>query len=169
MTAADPDSARIATFWSARRADMPDLPEAVPAAWAFGATPEHADDLLALVLEGIKTATASALWDHEATGEPVPVEGELSIILDGRAVPRAVIETTRVRIVPFDEVDASHAAAEGEGDRTLAHWRDVHEWYWREHSENPRGYEPDMPVVCEDFRLLYPPAGVKAGEPAEVG
>nr|WP_309491663.1 ASCH domain-containing protein [Microbacterium sp. Se5.02b] len=45
----------------------------------------------------------------------------------------------------------------GEGDRTLSHWREVHERYWREHSENPRGFEPDMPVVCERFRLLLPP------------
>lgn len=26
--------------------------------------------------------------------------------------------------------------------------------FWREYSENPRGFEPDMPVVCERFRLL---------------
>ena len=168
MTTIDPDPARLAEFWSARRGEMPHLPPAVPAAWAFGATPAHADDLLALVLEGVKTATASAVWDHEATGEPIPVEGELSIILDGRAVPRAVIETTRVRIVPFHEVDAAHAAGEGEGDRTLEHWREVHERYWREHSANPRGYEADMPVVCEEFRLVYPPRGVQSGEPAEV-
>ncbi|WP_062137517.1 ASCH domain-containing protein [Demequina aestuarii] len=167
-SASDPDPSRLAAFWAARLADMPHLPEPQPAAWAFGATPAHADDLLALVIQGVKTATASALWDHEATGEPVPVEGELSIILDGRSVPRALIETARVRIVPFHEVDAAHAAAEGEGDRSLTHWRQVHECYWREHSANPRGYEPGMPVVCEEFRLLYPPVGVKAGEPAEV-
>jgi uncharacterized protein YhfF len=168
VTPPEPDAHRIAEFWAARRAAAPDLPEAAPLAWAFGATPAHADDLLALVLEGVKTATASAVWDHEATGEPVPSEGELSIILDGRGTPRALIETTRVRIVAFHDVDASHAAAEGEGDRTLAHWREVHERYWREHSANPRGFEPAMPVVCETFRLLYPPASAGVGEPAEV-
>ncbi len=66
-----------------------------------------------------------------------------------------MIETTAIDIVPFDEVDEAHAFAEGE-DRTLAHWREVHERYWRTHSENPRGYEPDMPVLCERFRLLLP-------------
>ncbi|GIG53980.1 ASCH domain-containing protein [Demequina activiva] len=168
MTQPQPDGQRIAAFWAARRSDDPALPEGAPEAWAFGATPEHADDLLTLVLEGVKTATASSVWDHEATGEPVPREGERSIILDGRGVPRALIETTRVRVVAFGEVDAAHAAAEGEGDRTLEHWREVHERYWREHAASPRGFEPDMPVVCEEFRLLYPPAGVHAGEPAEV-
>lgn len=130
-----------------------------PEAWAFGATPAHADNLLALVLAGTKTATASSLWDYEVSTDPVPEEGELSIILDGAGVAKAIIETTSIRIVPFDEVDADHARAEGEGDRSLAYWREVHEWYWREHSENARGFEPDMPVVCERFRLVFPHEG----------
>lgn len=135
---------------------MPELPETPPEAWAFGATPEHADELLALVLAGIKVGTASSLWDYEESGDPLPVVGELSIILDGSGAPRAVIEATAIDIVPFDEVDEAHAYAEGEDDRTLAQWREVHERYWRQHSENPRGYAPDMPVICERFRLLLP-------------
>lgn len=150
------DNPAVAAFWADCRTRLPGLPEQPPEAWAFGATPAHADGLLDLVLRGVKTGTASSLWDFEATGEAVPQEGEFSIILDGAGAPRAIIETTRIRIVPFDEVDAEHAHAEGEGDRTLATWRDVHERYWREHSENSRGFEPDMPVVCERFRLLFP-------------
>lgn len=149
------DSTDIDAFWSAARQASPGLPATLPEAWAFGATPAHADELLALVLDGVKVGTASSLWDYEATGDPLPVVGELSIILDGRGAPRAVIETTALATVPFDEVDAEHAFAEGEGDRTLEHWREVHERFWREHSENPRGYEPDMPVLCERFRLVY--------------
>lgn len=151
-----PQPPSLADFWTGCRARLPELPEALPEAWAFGATPGHADELLDLVLAGVKTGTASSLWDYDASGEPLPQEGEFSIILDGAGAPRAVIQTTRIRIVPFDEVDAEHAHAEGEGDRTLASWREVHERYWRAYSENPRGYEPDMPVVCERFRLLYP-------------
>lgn len=142
-------------FWSQARAEVPTLPEQLPEVWAFGATPAHADGLLELVLAGIKTGTASSLWDYDASGDAVPHEGEFSVILDGRGVPRAVIETHEVRVVPFGEVGAEHAHAEGEGDRSLAYWRTVHERYWREHSENPRGFEPDMPVVCELFRLVY--------------
>ncbi|WP_101848216.1 ASCH domain-containing protein [Zhihengliuella sp. ISTPL4] len=150
------DRTAIEDYWRDARTALPDLPEALPEAWGFGATPEHADELLALVLAGIKVGTASSLWDYEESGEPLPEVGELSIILDGTGAPRAVIETTAIDIVPFDDVDDEHAFAEGEGDRTLAHWREVHERYWRTHSENPRGYAPDMPVVCERFRLLLP-------------
>lgn len=127
----------------------------IPEAWAFGAIPEHADGLLALVLDGTKTGTASPLWDYEHAEEPVPAVGDRSIILDGGGTPRALIETTAVSIVPFDDVSEEHAHAEGEGERTLVAWRDIHERFWRNYSENPRGYEPDMPVVCERFRVLY--------------
>lgn len=74
----------------------------------------------------------------------------------GSGRPAAVIETSDIRVVAFSAVDADHAHAAGEGDRTLAHWRQVHERFWREHSENPRGFEPDMPVVCERFGLVWP-------------
>lgn len=150
------DHAAIEEFWREARAAMPELPEALPEAWGFGATAAHADELLALVLAGVKSGTASSLWDYDAAGDPLPAAGDLSIILDGSGAPRAVIETTAIAITAFDEVDATHAFSEGEGDRTLASWREVHERYWREHSENPRGFEPDMPVVCERFRLVVP-------------
>lgn len=145
----------IEAFWQSCRRANPGLPDATPEAWAFGATASHADDLLALVLAGTKTATAASLWDYEHTGEKLPAAGMLNIILDGNGAPQALVETTAVVVVPFGEVTEAHAFAEGEGDRSLAHWRDVHERFWRTHSESPKGYEPDMPVVCEQLRLLW--------------
>ena len=124
-----------------------------PPAWSFGATPEQADELLALVLAGTKTATASALWEFE--GEPLPEVGTLGIILDGRGHPRALIETTAVATVPFDQVDEEHAHLEGEGDRSLAHWREVHERFFTEPAAHDRGFTPDMPVVLERFRVVF--------------
>lgn len=126
-----------------------------PPAWSFGATPEQADELLDLVLAGTKTATATALADFEVEGEVLPEAGTLSIILDGRGHPRALIETTDVRVVPFGEVDEEHAHLEGEGDRSLAHWRDVHERYFTEHAAHEEGFSPEMPVVLERFKIVY--------------
>jgi uncharacterized protein YhfF len=126
-----------------------------PPAWSFGATAEHADELLQLVLEGTKTATATALWDFEAEGEELPRADTLSIILDGSGHPRALIESTDIRVVPFDEVDEEHAWLEGEGDRSLAHWRDVHERFFTEHAGHDRGFARDMPVVLERFKVVY--------------
>ncbi|UOQ91099.1 ASCH domain-containing protein [Agromyces endophyticus] len=146
----------LTAYWREVRSRITSLPAEIPEAWPFGATAEHADGLLELVLAGIKTGTASSVWDYEETGERVPEAGDLSIILDGGGSPRAVIRTTSVRVVPFDEVDEEHARSEGEGDRTLRAWREIHERYWREHSENPRGFAPDMPVLCERFELVDP-------------
>lgn len=146
--------AELERFWSAARTEHPSLPEQQPQAWAFGASSRKADVLLDLVLRGTKTATASSLRDYGADDEPLPQAGELSILLDGSGEPRAVIETTAVSVVPFDQVGPEHARAEGEGDRSLAHWRRVHEAFWREHGEDPRGVTPDMPVVCEEFRVV---------------
>lgn len=146
----------IDAYWQRVRDEIPGLPAETPEAWAFGATPEHADGLLELVLSGVKTATASSVWDYQASDERMPQVGDLSVILDGAGAPRAVIRTVSVEIVPFLEVTTEHAHAEGEGDRTLAAWRDIHERFWREHSENPRGWAPDMPVLCERFALVHP-------------
>lgn len=145
----------VEDFWAKCRAAIPCLPEEVPEAWSFGATPAHADELLALVLDGTKTATSSSLWDLEATGEAIPEVGWLNIILDGRGNPQALLETVSVDTVPFNEVTAEHASAEGEGDRSLEQWRAVHERYWREFSADSRGFSPEMPVVCERLRLLF--------------
>ena len=73
--------------------------------------------------------------------------------------------TTQVSVVPFDEVDEDHARAEGEGDRTLATWRAIHERYWRRHAQNSRGFDPAMPVVCERFRLLHADTPNRASGP----
>lgn len=162
----EPTDAAVEAFWETakHRARLVSIPgyfgptpaEAVcPPAWSFGASSELADALLDLVLAGEKTATASAVWDYEAEGEDLPAVGALSIIADGSGVPRALIVTTSVRVVPFDRVDAEHARLEGEGDRSLEYWRRTHEWFFTEHSVHGRGFATDMPVILERFALLY--------------
>lgn len=130
-------------------------------AWQFGYGAEQGDRLLACVLDGPKRATAGALWAYEAEGEPVPRPGDHSVILDGHGVARCIIRSTRVDIIPFDQVDADFAYAEGEGDRSLRYWRDVHWTYFtRELAELGVEAAPEMPVVCERFELVYrDPAG----------
>ena len=127
-----------------------------PPAWSFGAGPEEADELLALVLDGTKTATSSAQRDYADGEERQPEEGDLSIITDGQGRPRALIQTTSVRIVPFGEVDAAHAAAEGEGDLSVEHWRQVHRRFF-EASADGAPVTDDLPVILEQFEVLYTP------------
>ena len=68
---------------------------------------------------------------YELEGEPLPRAGEYSVILNSRDEAVCVIRTTKVYTVPFDQVSAEQAYREGEGDRSLAYWRRVHEDFFR--------------------------------------
>lgn len=157
------DESEVESYWirarsQARLTSLPGyLPQNTiemvpPPAWSFGRTPEEADLLLSLVLDGRKTATASALRDYETDGEALPEAGTLGILLDGAGHPRALIETTEVEVVPFDQVSVEHASAEGEGDGSLAAWRQTHEAFFRAGGAE---VTPDLPVVLERFRVLH--------------
>ena len=125
-------------------------PYANAVTFSFGDSPEMADELLALVLVGKKTATCGALTSFAPGGEAMPVVGRRDVVLDGRGRRAAVIETLEVEIRRFDEVDERFASDEGEGDGTLAWWRDAHRRYF----ERTGGFSPDLQLVCERFRLV---------------
>ncbi|HSP60005.1 MAG TPA: ASCH domain-containing protein [Ornithinimicrobium sp.] len=187
------DDAEIKAFWADARvrgglnpaesyigataADM--LP---PPAWSFGASPKEADRLLALVLAGRKTATASALWEYQAGAQDdqhpdgrddagghrrggdtlvrtqvdveLPAPGSLSIVLDGADHPRALIRTTHVEVVRFGDVDEDHARREGEG--TLEQWRAEHRQFFEEHAPDGQRVDEDTRVVLERFVVVVP-------------
>lgn len=124
-------------------------PYADAVTFRFGDSPELADELLALVLSGRKTATCGALRDYGGA-EPVPVVGRRDVVLDGSGRRAAVIETVEAIVRRFDEVDADFARDEGEGDLSYEYWRDAHRAYF----ERNGGYSPDMKLVCERFRLV---------------
>ncbi|HYZ04357.1 MAG TPA: ASCH domain-containing protein [Rubrobacter sp.] len=74
-----------------------------------------AGELGALIVAGIKTATCSALRAYEAEREPLPSVGLKTIVLDGNGDPLCIVETTQVKLQPYDEVEARFAFEEGEG------------------------------------------------------
>ena len=123
-------------------------------AWSFG---DDADGLAALVRGGIKTATCSAYDLYEAEGEDLPKAGDTSVILDSRDEAVCIIRTTRVYVIPFDEVTAEHAFREGEGDRSLEYWRQVHEAFFKEELASAGlEFSGNSKVVCEEFEVVYP-------------
>jgi uncharacterized protein YhfF/RimJ/RimL family protein N-acetyltransferase len=136
----------------------PGLDRAPISAWHFCDAQPDADLCAALVLAGRKRATAPSAWSFAARGEPLPRVGEHHVVTTWAGVARCVIRTTDVRVVPFDAVDAAHAAAEGEGDGSLAAWRRTHwAYYARELAGTGYVRRRDMPIVCERFVVAYPP------------
>jgi len=123
-------------------------------AWAFGDDP---DGLLKLVLTGAKTATASAAELYALEQEPLPASGEYSVILDSHDQAGCIIRTTKVTIVPYKEVSAEFAWMEGERDRSLDSWRDIHRKFFTAcMQEAGLAFSEDMDVVCEEFELVWP-------------
>lgn len=148
-------SAAVEAFWRSF-ADATGV-DAPYEAWAFGGadTPELATELGLLVRDGPKRATTGRLDSFDAEGEPLPVVGGYSVILDGAGQPVCIIRTTQVDTVPFGEVDEGFAWVEGEGDRSLAYWRDAHERFFA--SEGTPITDDDL-VVLERFELVWPAA-----------
>jgi uncharacterized protein YhfF len=122
----------------------------------FGDNPEMADELGALVVSGVKTATCSSVWEWEAEGEALPEAGGIWIVLDGRGQPMCITETYEVRIRKYNEVDEDFAREEGEGDLSLAYWRQAHrDFFSRVLPKIGKEFSEEMPLVCERFRVIY--------------
>src|SRR5690349_4904975 len=88
---------------------------------SIGRSPQAATVGAALILDGIKTTTSSAYRDYP--DGRIPFVGALSVLLDGAGCCRAIVETRRVEIIHFGEIDEDFARAYGEGDRTLEWFR----------------------------------------------
>jgi uncharacterized protein YhfF len=121
----------------------------------FELTEKWANELLRLVLIGQKKATASSLWSYEIEGISIPKVGDLSIVTDWEGVPKCVIETIAVNIFPFNEITYDICKREGEDDN-LESWRKGHEkFFTAEGKELGYDFKEDMPVVFEDFKVVY--------------
>ena len=132
-------------------ADLADIRARYPDAttFTFGDSRALCDRLLALVRSGRKTATCAALREFDAEGEALPVEGRKDIALDWDGRPVLLIETFSVSLIRYRDVDESFALAEGEND-SLEGWREDHRRYF----ERNGGFDPQMMLVCERFRLV---------------
>ena len=123
-------------------------------AWAFGGP---SDERAELVSKGIQTGTSSAYILYEKEDESLPQVGEYSVILDSRGEAKAIIRTVKVEVLPFNQVPASFAYLEGEGDRSLDYWRSVHhDFFTEELASIGLPFTEDMLVVMETFEVVYP-------------
>lgn len=145
----------LSGFWNDFAGDSAHFYEA----FSFGDNEALANELAALVLQGRKRATTSAVWTFDAKGKRPPRPGDLSLVTSWSGEPLCVIETQAVDVVPFNAVTAEFAALEGEGDGSLAYWQQAHkEYFTRECARVGRQFTEDMLVACERFEVVYRPA-----------
>lgn len=136
--------------------ESPGLTAKTYTAWHFCDNPTDADHLAELVKTGIKRATTSLYHWYQTGAEPLPKEGEYSLILNGLGEAQCLIQTQSIEIMPFEQVSAEFASIEGEGDGSVDYWRRAHiAFFERELKETGIAFEPQMPVVCEVFKRVY--------------
>lgn len=136
---------------SGRRIKLADLERRYPGAqsFRFGDSEAMSDELLALVRAGTKTATCGALREFTQGGEALPEPGRRDIALNWDGTPALVIETISVEIRRWCDVTEDFALAEGENEG-LEGWRADHRRFF----ERNGGFDPEMELVCERFRLI---------------
>ena len=140
-------------MWQAYKKINPEIGDEIDA-WAFGAL---ADELADLVLRGEKTATASAYELYKLENEPLPQAGSFDVILDSQDRAVCIIEISKVSVLPFNQVSADHAFKEGEGDKSLTYWQQVHQELFTEWlAEVGLGFSQESGVVLEEFHKVYP-------------
>ncbi len=79
-------------FWQEFCAENPDVNLDEPyQVWYFGNTSEMSKELVALVLQGKKTATASLFWEYESKPEDEPMVDGYSVVTDFEGNPMCVL------------------------------------------------------------------------------
>ncbi len=130
-------------------------------AWGFGGGEEDDTDRLAeLVLQGKKFGTASSYDEYvmEDAEDELPKPGDYSVILNSKDEAVCVIRDYDVYVKAFVDVPPFHAYAEGEGDRSLKFWRNVHTDFFKgclDETEMP--FSQESRIVCEKFSVEYIP------------
>lgn len=125
--------------------------------WAFCGGGKIGDELAELVLKGEKVGTASAFISY-GNDDKVPEAGDYSVVLYDDKTAACIIQTTAVSIVPFNKVSAHHAFMEGEGDKTLEYWREVHKRaFTPDYKEKGLSFDEKGLIVLEEFKVAFKP------------
>lgn len=150
MSSVDPNRPDITAFMAqAAKSLGQDLP-APKDIFNFGGdnNPRVTDELLALAIQGKKTATTS--WPI-----PSPLHwgvGDLSIILNGQGEPAALMRTLSFVECRFKDVAEDFALAEAEGDYEA--YRTGHIRFYGQ-QENGHEFGDESMVLCERFEVIY--------------
>ena len=130
--------------------------EDAPTTMHLGTTKNDADVLAELVKKGIKKATSHSLLGLQHRNQRLPRIGDFVVILNAEDEAQCIVRTTVVRLKPYFSIDATYAQLEGEGDKSLAHWKKVHwEHYTNELQAFGREPRESMIVVCQEFEKVF--------------
>jgi uncharacterized protein YhfF len=150
-------------FWQMLRASEPQAPDDYRLLWFGGTNVALATELADLVVDGPKRATTTLLRDFETGAQPVfPKPGDFWVLVDCWGHPLCVVQTTQVQLTAFADVDEAFAWDEGEGDRSLAWWREAHfDYFSRQAAIEGFVFDERSMVVLERFTVIWPTSETK--------
>ena len=124
------------------------MAEEILGSFAFGNSPEIANDRARKVAEGKKTATSSPYFSDGCRANDFLQVGGRYVILDGAGKAVAEIQAVDLAVRAFLEVDCDHALSEGYS--SLLEWRKFKESMFRK-----EGFFHDgLLIACQQFRLV---------------
>ena len=108
-----------------------------------------------MVLSGKKNATTSSLESWKIDNLSLPKVGDYSIVTDWNRIPRCIIQTTNIIILPFKDMTYEICKREGE-DKCLETWKQNHIKFFTEEGK-AMGYKftEDILILFEDFKVVY--------------
>jgi uncharacterized protein YhfF len=121
----------------------------------FGDNAATAALILDLIRRGEKSVTFTTPALYAGRREVTPVVDDIVVVTDFAGRPGAVVRTTSVRTVAFNEVTEADSRYEGPPVRPLEAWRRVH-WAYFTRELAPLGQAPSetLAVTIERFELL---------------
>jgi len=127
-----------------------------PKVYHFCDNKEDADECVMLVKKGIKKATSDSLLGMQYRNEKLPKIGDFTIVTDWEGKAQCILETKKVTLKPLFTIDEEYARLEGEGDKSLKHWKEVHwDYYTRELEAFGRVPRESMIIVCQEFEKVF--------------
>ncbi len=117
--------------------------------WCFADDKETADLLFNLVKKGDKTATSYIYEEH------MKLNKGFSILTNWDKTERILLQTTKIYVTPFKKVTRQHAYKEGEDDKTIKSWKNIHNRFFSEQlSKHGLLFQDDTKIVCEEFNVV---------------
>jgi uncharacterized protein YhfF len=127
-----------------------------PISFYFCDNEKDANECAELVVKEIKQATAASLWWFEKNNEALPKVGDQYIVTDWSGNAKAIIETIKVELTPYNNITSEFAKSEGEGDKSLEYWKKVHQAYYsREMQPYNEKFNENMIIICEYFKTIF--------------
>ncbi|MGI9552195.1 MAG: ASCH domain-containing protein [Aurantibacter sp.] len=135
---------------------LEDAFHAPPKVYHFCDNQEDADRCAKLVKKGIKRATSDSLLGLQYRNEELPKKGDYIVVTNWEGKAQCIVETKKVILKPFFSIDEEFARLEGEGDKSLKYWKEVHwDYYTRELEPFGRVPRESMIVVCQEFDMVF--------------